>query len=66
MYLCIHIFSIYTYSLLDLAQQFPGLTAAPSCLIKGDLFLQRIGLVLSLILSFSGSFALHFLVPKPQ
>ena len=32
-------FSIYTYSLLDLAQQPTNLTAALSHLIKGDLFL---------------------------
>ena len=38
MYLCIYMFSIYTCSLLDLAQQFTGLTAAPSHLIKSDLF----------------------------
>ena len=31
-------FSIYTCSFLDLAQQFTGLTAAPSHLIKSDLF----------------------------
>ena len=30
-------FSIYMYSLLDLAQQLTNLTAAPSRLIKGDL-----------------------------
>ena len=34
-----YMFSIYTYPLLDLAQQLTGLTAAPFCLIKGDLFL---------------------------
>ena len=39
MYLCIYMFSIYTYSLLDLAQQLTTLTATPSRLIKGDLFL---------------------------
>ena len=39
MYLRIYMFSIYTYSLLDLAQQPNNLTAAPSHLIKGDLFL---------------------------
>ena len=39
MYLHIYMFSIYTYSLLDLAQQPTNLTAAPSHLIKGDLFL---------------------------
>ena len=35
MYLRIYMFSIYTYSLLDLAQQPNNLTAAPSHLIKG-------------------------------
>ena len=40
MYLCIYMFSIYSYSLLDLAQQLANLTAAPSRLIKGDLFLK--------------------------
>ena len=39
MYLSIYMFSIYTYSLLDLVQQPTNLTAAPTCLIKGDLFL---------------------------
>ena len=29
---------IYTYSFLGLGQQLTNLTAAPSCLIKGDLF----------------------------
>ena len=37
MYLLIYLFSIY--SLLDLAQQFTNLTAAPSCLNKDDMFL---------------------------
>ena len=35
----IYMFPIYTYSLLDLAQQPTDLTAAPSHFIKGDLFL---------------------------
>ena len=35
MYLRIYMFSIYTYSLLDLAQQPNNLTATPSHLIKG-------------------------------
>ena len=39
MYLCIYMFSIYTYSLLDLGQQPTNLTAAPSRLTKSDLFL---------------------------
>ena len=34
-----NMFSVYTYSLLDLAQQPTNLTAAPSHLVKGDLFL---------------------------
>ena len=34
-----YMFSIYTYSLLDLGQQPTNLTAAPARLIKGDLFL---------------------------
>ena len=37
MYLHIYMFSIYTYSLLDLAQQPTKLTAAPSHLIEDDL-----------------------------
>ena len=32
---------IYTYSFLGLVQQLTNLTAAPSCLIKGDLFRLR-------------------------
>ena len=39
MYLRIYMFSIYTYSFFDLVQQLTGLTAAPSRLIKGYLFL---------------------------
>ena len=39
MYLRIYMFSIHTDSALDLVQQPTDLTAAPSCLIKGDLFL---------------------------
>ena len=39
MYLHIYMFSTHTYSLLDLAQQPNNLIAAPSHLIKGDLFL---------------------------
>ena len=39
MHLHKYMFSVYTYSLLDLAQQPTNLTAAPSRLIKGDLFL---------------------------
>ena len=34
-----HIYAIYTYSFLGLVQQLTNLTAAPSRLIKGDLFL---------------------------
>ena len=39
MHLHKYMFSVYTYSLLDLAQQPTNLTAAPSHLVKGDLFL---------------------------
>ena len=44
MHLCIYMFSLYTYSLLDLAQQPTNMTAAPSHLIEGDLFLYSAGL----------------------
>ena len=56
-------FSIYTYPLLDLAQQLIGLTAAPFHLIKGDLFLQSISLVLSPNLAFSSSLTLEWAPP---
>ena len=59
MYLHIYMFSIYTYPFLDLTQQF-SLPAAPSRLIKGDLFLQSVGLMPSLNLAFPGSFTLPF------
>ena len=39
MYLHIYMFSIYTYFFLDLGQQLTGLTATPSHLNKGDLFM---------------------------
>ena len=57
MYLHIYMFSIYTYPFLDLTQQF-SLPAAPSRLIKGDLFLQSVGLMPSLNLAFPSSFTL--------
>ena len=39
-YVSLHTYVFHIYrSLLDLVQQFHGLTAAPSHLIKGDLFL---------------------------
>ena len=56
---------IYTYSFLGLVQQLTNLTAAPSCLIKGDLFLYSAGLVLFPNLTFSNSLALHFSVLEP-
>ena len=39
MHLHIYMFSVYTYSLLALAQQSADLTAAPSRLVRADLFL---------------------------
>ena len=52
-------FSIYTYSLLDLAQQLTNLTAAPFRLITGDLFLSSAGLLLFLNFAFSSSYTLQ-------
>ena len=58
MHLCIYMFSLYTYSLLDLAQQPTNMTAAPSHLIEGDLFLYSASL-LFLNLDFSNSLTLQ-------
>ena len=55
-------FSIYTYSLFDLAQQLTNLTAAPSRLIKGDLFLSSAGLLFP-NLAFS-SYRTHHALPE--
>ena len=52
-------FSLYTYSLLDLAQQLTNLTAAPARLIKGGLFQSSAGLLLFPNLAFSSSFTLQ-------
>ena len=59
MHLCIYMFSLYTYSLLDLAQQPTNMTAAPSHLIEGDLFLYSAGLLPFPNLDFSNSLTLQ-------
>ena len=46
---------IYAYSFLGLVQQLINLTAAPSRLIKGDLFLFSAGLILFVNPAFSNS-----------
>ena len=50
---------ICTYSFLRLVQQLANLTAAPSRLIKGDLFLKSASLVLFPNLTFSNSLTLQ-------
>ena len=50
---------IYTYFFLGLMQQLTNLTAAPSCLIKGDLLLKSASLVLFPNLTFSNSLTLQ-------
>ena len=50
---------IYTYFFLGLVQQLTNLTAAPSRLIKGDLFLLSASLVLFPNLAFSNSLTLQ-------
>ena len=50
---------IYTYSFLRLVQKLTNLTAAPSRLIKGDLFLKSASLILFLNLAFSNFLTLQ-------